>query len=223
VPRQRSGRREKLQVGGERQPLDSYDHRRRHSARSPHADRIPPPRRSTGGRRRIDTAALAIIRSATARHYDPRRVLFRQQRVDAVGAAPRSRRPKSSSWHAAHDTRRSSNLGWRAGGIAGDSPGSTDCAGGTRCDISLIAGRTVVVTAAFLASIGYGLWRRQNWARIVTIVLTAWALASALFSAPRLDISTQTTWLVWAGLCACVLCYLFTPAVRTAFRSTVTP
>lgn len=89
--------------------------------------------------------------------------------------------------------------------------------------MSLIAGRTVVVTASFLASIGYGLWRRQNWARFVTIVLTGWMLASALFSAPRLDISTQTTWLVWAGLCACVLYYLFTPAVRTAFRSTGSP
>jgi hypothetical protein len=94
---------------------------------------------------------------------------------------------------------------------------------GALAAMSLIAGRTVVVTAAFLASIGYGLWRRQNWARIVTIVLTGWTLASALFSAPRLDISTQTTWLIWAGLCACVLYYLFTPAVRTAFRSTVTP
>ena len=94
---------------------------------------------------------------------------------------------------------------------------------GALAAMSLIAGRTVVVTAAFLASIGYGLWRRQNWARIVTIVLTGWTLASALFSAPRLDIRTQTTWLIWAGLCACVLYYLFTPAVRTAFRSTVTP
>jgi len=89
--------------------------------------------------------------------------------------------------------------------------------------MSLIAGRTVVVTAALLASIGYGLWRRHNWARFVTIVLTGWTLVSALFSAARLDISTQTTWLVWAGLCACVLCYLFTPAVRTAFRSTNSP
>jgi hypothetical protein len=89
--------------------------------------------------------------------------------------------------------------------------------------MSLIAGRTVVVTASFLASIGYGLWRRQNWARIVTIVLTGWTLASALFSVPRLNISTQTTWLAWAGLCACVLGYLFTPAVRTAFRSTSCP
>ena len=89
--------------------------------------------------------------------------------------------------------------------------------------MSLIAGQTVVVTAAFLASIGYGLWRRRNWARIVTIVLTGWTLVGALFSAPRLDISTQTTWLVWAGLCACVLYYLFTPAVRTAFRSTNSP
>jgi len=94
--------------------------------------------------------------------------------------------------------------------------------------MSLIAGRTVVVTAAFLASIGYGLWRRRNWARIVTIALTGWTLASALFSARRLDISTQTTWLVstwlvWNGLCACVLGYLFTPTVRTAFRSTSSP
>jgi hypothetical protein len=92
---------------------------------------------------------------------------------------------------------------------------------GALAAMSLIAGRSVVVTASFLASLGYGMWRGQNWARIVTIVLVGWMLARMLFTRLSLEVNAQTTtWLLSVAACVSLLCYLFTPTVRTAFRST---
>jgi hypothetical protein len=86
--------------------------------------------------------------------------------------------------------------------------------------MALLAGPSLIVTAAFLAALGYGMWRPKNWARIITIALAAWMLAVRLFNRPTAGVSSRAMWLLWVGLCIGVVGYLFTPAVRSAFRPT---
>jgi len=80
------------------------------------------------------------------------------------------------------------------------------------------------VMAVVVGLLGYGMWTLRNWARVITIVLTAVSLVYGLATLARLasgiDVSTLVSTLFRLGLCVLMLWYMWRPGVRAAFRST---
>lgn len=78
------------------------------------------------------------------------------------------------------------------------------------------------IMAVVVTFLGYGMWTLRNWARVVTIMITAVSLVYAVVSlaqiASHINPSTLVLSLVRIGLCLLVLWYLWRPDVRAAFR-----
>ena len=80
---------------------------------------------------------------------------------------------------------------------------------------------TVMIIVAGL--LGYGMWTLRNWARWITVIITAISLIVGAISlvaiATNINLSTLLLSLLRIGLCLLVLWYLWTPGVRAAFRA----
>ena len=70
---------------------------------------------------------------------------------------------------------------------------------------------------------GYGMWTLRNWARWVTIVLSAISLVATVAGligiGTGMSVSAILVGLFRIGLCLLVLWYMWVPGVRLAFRS----
>jgi hypothetical protein len=88
-------------------------------------------------------------------------------------------------------------------------------------------GRGLAVYFLVMALLGglfaYGMWTLRNWARWVTIIITAISLVAIVAGLIGLgfgiDPSALLLGLLRVGLCTLVLWYLWRPRVRAAFRS----
>lgn len=82
-----------------------------------------------------------------------------------------------------------------------------------------------VAIIALMLVLGYGLWTLRNWARIITIIITAISLLGTLIGfvqiGAEIGLSAVLLGLLRVGLCILILWYLFKPNVREAFRKRV--
>ena len=81
------------------------------------------------------------------------------------------------------------------------------------------------VMAVVVALLGYGMWTLRNWARVVTMAITAVSLLSSGVSFAQIlshiSPSTLMLTLLRIGLCLLILQYLWKAEVRAAFRRPV--
>jgi len=97
--------------------------------------------------------------------------------------------------------------------------------GGVGPDALLSLGRFLAiyfgVMLIVVGLLGYGMWKLRNWARWITIVITAASLVITLFGVVELVTSPSIPGLVLValrlGLCVLILWYLFSSGVRDAF------
>ena len=98
---------------------------------------------------------------------------------------------------------------------------------GSGPEVLLNMGRLLAIYFAVMAAVsglfGYGMWTLRNWARWVTIIIAAVSLLGTVVGLVRvandINMSTLLLGLLRIGLSGLVLWYLWTPGVRSAFRS----
>lgn len=87
--------------------------------------------------------------------------------------------------------------------------------------LGAVAGVIFIVFGVIGGAIGIGLWKLKNWARIVTIVLTAisllMGLAGLAMSLVSFDVFRLVFQLIFIGIYAWILWYMFQPHVKDAF------
>jgi hypothetical protein len=96
-----------------------------------------------------------------------------------------------------------------------------------------IIGLVVFVPAAWFVSVGIGLWRMKNWARILVLVIGAFWTAEFLLKLPEFlfhrtrSVEHWYYWLVllWPGpvLNIVILIYLMLPHVQRSFQESGLP
>ncbi len=89
--------------------------------------------------------------------------------------------------------------------------------------LGAIAGVVVLVLAALYAAVGFGLWKLQNWGRILCIIFVAlgmlFALAGVARSLSPMHIGILIWQLFWVGLDVWIIMYLLKPHVKQAFSA----
>jgi uncharacterized membrane protein len=111
-------------------------------------------------------------------------------------------------------------LGFFLGGAAIARMGGA-MGGGLMAALGAFAGVVLLVVGAIYAVIGFGLWKLQNWARIVSIVLVALGLLSGAYGAfglfSPLHIGLLIWQLFWIAIDVWIILYLLKPHVKQAF------
>ncbi len=90
--------------------------------------------------------------------------------------------------------------------------------------LGAVGGVVCLIAAAISALVGFGLWKLRNWARILTIVFSGLGilgglpgLATALL---HFNLPTLVFTLVFLGIYALIIWYMFQPHVKQAFGTT---
>lgn len=114
-------------------------------------------------------------------------------------------------------------LGGGLGAIAGAR--ASDGSGGFGALIGALgaaAGVVFLICGVIGFFLGWGLWKLKNWARIVTIILTALNIAFSLFGlvgvVTHFNVISFVFTLVFLALYALIIWYLLTADVKAAFQ-----
>jgi len=90
--------------------------------------------------------------------------------------------------------------------------------------LGAVGGVIILIFGAIAVLVGVGLWKLRNWARILTIVLTALSLLFAvlglLTSLLHFQLFALVFRLVFVAIYALILWYMFQPHVKQAFGAT---
>ena len=80
----------------------------------------------------------------------------------------------------------------------------------------------LAVMSVLVGLLGYGMWTLRNWARWVTMIISAVSLVATIFAfvglASNFTIPALSFTLFRLGLSVLVLWYMWTPSVRAAFQ-----
>lgn len=105
--------------------------------------------------------------------------------------------------------------------LGGGPSGATMDMGAMLAGLGAFAGVIMLALAVFSVAVGVGLWKLQNWGRILAIVFIVLGLISALagvFSAVAEARFGPLLWgLIVVGIDVWILWYLFRPHVKQAF------
>ncbi len=107
------------------------------------------------------------------------------------------------------------------GSLLSSMTGSSGGMGGLLAGLGAIAGVIILIIAALYAVVGFGLWKLQNWGRILCLILVALGLLSSVLglvkSLTPLHFGLLIWQLVWVAVDVWIITYLLRPHVKQAF------
>jgi len=107
------------------------------------------------------------------------------------------------------------------GGAALSSMMQSSMGGTMMAGVGAIAGIIVLFVAALYAVTGYGLWKLQNWGRILCLVLVVLGLLSTAVNLIRMMTAFHIVYAVWGvfwiAIDIWIITYLLKPHVKQAF------
>jgi hypothetical protein len=95
-------------------------------------------------------------------------------------------------------------------------------AAGMLAGLGAFAGVCIIIVGGIYALVGFGLWKLKEWARIVTIILTAIGavlnLPGLLATLTHFNLGALIWTLFWLAIDVWIIMYLLKPHVKAAFQ-----